>query len=90
MPQDHSNPGVLRRRRLGWLPWLIAVAAALLIAADYRDHFYGLLPFGLLALCPLMHGLMHRGHGVRNRGGAYARGPVADARRKTRRGNARA
>ena len=28
-----------------------------------RDHFPALLPFAILAACPLMHVFMHRGHG---------------------------
>ena len=40
----------------------VAVAGFYLIT-EHRAHLYGLLPFLLLAACPLMHLFHHRGHG---------------------------
>lgn len=33
--------------------------------AEHRAHVVQYLPWALLALCPLMHLFMHRGHGER-------------------------
>jgi len=33
------------------------------LIAEHRAHLFGLLPYGLLLLCPLMHFFMHKGHG---------------------------
>lgn len=40
----------------------LAIAVFLLLR-EHRAHFLGLLPYGLLLLCPLVHLFMHRGHG---------------------------
>lgn len=39
----------------------VAVAAYFLIT-EHRAHLYGVLPFLLIAACPLMHLFHHRGH----------------------------
>lgn len=39
----------------------IAVAAYFLIT-EHRAHLYGILPFLLIAACPLLHFFHHRGH----------------------------
>ena len=59
-----------RRARL---PWQVALAAFLAIAAfflwtEHRAHLFGALPYLLVLLCPLMHIFGHghgghRGHG---------------------------
>lgn len=40
----------------------LAIAGFLLIA-EHTAHFFGLLPYALLLLCPLLHLFMHSGHG---------------------------
>lgn len=52
-----------------WKTWP-GVCAMLLIAGllfflvtEHTAHFFGLLPYGILLLCPLMHLFMHKGHG---------------------------
>ena len=40
----------------------LAIAAFFLLA-EHRAHLFGVLPFLLLAACPLLHFFMHRGHG---------------------------
>ena len=40
----------------------LAIAAFFLIT-EHRAHVLGALPFVLLLLCPVLHLLMHRGHG---------------------------
>lgn len=44
------------------LAGLLALAAYFLFAG-HRAHLLGALPYLLLLACPLMHLLMHRGHG---------------------------
>lgn len=46
-------------------------AAGFLLVMEHRAHLYGILPFLILALCPLMHFFMHRGHG--GHGGSSAK-----------------
>jgi hypothetical protein len=48
--------------------WAGALIVFLAIAGFYlftehRAHLFGALPYLLLLACPLMHLLMHRGHG---------------------------
>lgn len=52
-----------------WRSWP-GICAILLIAAllfflvtEHTAHFFGMLPFGILLLCPLLHIFMHKGHG---------------------------
>lgn len=40
----------------------LAIAAFFLIT-EHTAHFFGVLPFALLLLCPLLHLFMHTGHG---------------------------
>lgn len=40
-----------------------ALAAAYFLWTEHRAHVIQFLPWGILALCPLMHLFMHRGHG---------------------------
>lgn len=46
--------------------WLLATLSAALVAAyllypEHRPHFFGLLPYAFLFVCPLLH-LFHGGH----------------------------
>jgi len=58
---DHSP---LNRSK--WLaPFCVfALAAGFFLWTEHRAHVLGALPYLLFALCPLMHFLMHRGHGA--------------------------
>ena len=51
----------------------IAIAGFFLLT-EHRAHLFGVLPFLLLAACPLLHFFMHRGHG----GHAEHKPPHAD------------
>lgn len=55
------------RSRATWI-WLgfIAVAGFFLLT-EHRAHTLGMLPFLLVAACPLMHLLHHGGHGSHGR-----------------------
>ena len=37
--------------------------AAFFLITEHGAHLFGVLPFALLLLCPLMHLFMHGGHG---------------------------
>jgi hypothetical protein len=60
-------------QRFGLKGWLfsragLALLAFLVIAAfflftEHRAHLFGILPYLLLLACPLLHLLMHGGHG---------------------------
>lgn len=69
------------RRGPGWralIAFLVfAGIAALLLTEEHRAHTLGLLPFLVLALCPLMHLFMHHGHG------GHGSGPAAPAEPQT-------
>ncbi len=40
-----------------------AAIAAYFLITEHRAHLFGILPFLLLAACPLLHFFHHRGHG---------------------------
>ncbi|MHB8776575.1 MAG: DUF2933 domain-containing protein [Anaerolineales bacterium] len=39
------------------------VIAAFFLITEHTAHVFGLLPYVLLLLCPLLHMFMHSGHG---------------------------
>ena len=55
---------MLDRFRLPWSPGfcVLAATAAFFLWEEHRAHILGLLPYGLLLLCPVTHFRMHRGH----------------------------
>lgn len=50
---------------------LLAFAAGFYLWAEHRPHVLAYLPFALLLACPLLHLLMHRGHGSAGRGSGH-------------------
>ena len=44
------------------LLWFLAITAFFLIT-EHRAHVLGALPYVLFLLCPVLHLLLHRGHG---------------------------
>jgi hypothetical protein len=42
-------------------------SAAFFLITEHTAHFFGVLPYALLLLCPLLHLFMHHGHGVQQR-----------------------
>ena len=62
-PAEHdSTPTGFWRSRYAIGLLVFGAIAAYFLLTEHRAHFFGALPFLLLA-CPLMHVFMHRGHG---------------------------
>jgi hypothetical protein len=51
------------RSRAGLTLIVFVGIAGFFVVTEHTAHFFGALPFLLLALCPLMHVFMHGGHG---------------------------
>lgn len=66
MHQEHStSPGDNRQRTISRWVWIgFAAIAAYFLITEHRAHLFGVLPFLLLAACPLLHLFHHRGHGA--------------------------
>jgi len=62
MDQQHARPSFLKTP-FGVVSTIAAVGASVYLWVAHKDHVLALLPFALLAACPLMHVFMHRGHG---------------------------
>ena len=60
LDQDSAPPFWRSRYAIGLL--VLGAVAAYFLLSEHRAHFFGALPFLLLA-CPLMHMFMHGGHG---------------------------
>ena len=50
------------RSRAGIATLCLLGLAGVLLLIDHAGHLFGTLPYLLIAACPLMHLLMHRGH----------------------------
>jgi hypothetical protein len=61
-PQPGGVGGFLRSRTGIVLIVFLAIATFYLVT-EHTAHFFGLLPYGLLLLCPILHLFMHGGHG---------------------------
>ena len=66
-PEPPSLNALRSRSRLALL--LALMVAGYLLLSEHRAHFIAVLPWLLLALCPLMHVFMHRGGGHHHGGG---------------------
>ena len=51
-----------RGPRINWVLIGFLAIAAFFLLTEHRAHALGVLPFLLLALCPLMHFFGHGGH----------------------------
>ena len=52
------------RSRTGLAMLAFLAIAVFFLATEHTAHFFGVLPFLLLLLCPLLHLFMHGGHAV--------------------------
>ena len=55
--------GNFLRSRTGLALIAFLAIAAFYLATEHTAHFFGVLPFALLLLCPILHLFMHGGHG---------------------------
>jgi hypothetical protein len=62
MDHEHSGPSPFRRSRAGLTLLVAAAVGGFLLFTEHRLHVLGLLPYGFLLACPLMHMFMHHGH----------------------------
>lgn len=51
------------RSRTGLVFFAFLAIAAFYLVTEHTAHIFGILPYALLLLCPLLHLFMHRGHG---------------------------
>lgn len=49
--------------RTGFVTVTFLLIAAFYLITEHTAHVFGVLPFALLLLCPLLHLFMHGGHG---------------------------
>lgn len=67
--EDHTKSRRQPVRMPAWLGFcLFLVIAAFFLLKEHRAHVFGVLPFLLLLLCPVIHFFMHRGHGAGGHG----------------------
>ena len=60
-PQPSSNSSL--RSPTGFILVAFLAIAGFFLVTEHRAHLLGILPFLLLLACPLLHLLMHGGHG---------------------------
>lgn len=46
----------------GLCAMLLIAGLLFFLITEHTAHFFGVLPYGIFLLCPLLHLLMHRGH----------------------------
>lgn len=65
MNTQHGLHGVgeWARSRTGLVTIALLAIAAFFLIVEHYAHVFGLLPFALVLLCPLMMLFMHGGHG---------------------------
>jgi hypothetical protein len=51
------------RSRAGLVLLAFLAIAAFFLLTEHTAHVFGVLPYVLLLLCPLLHVFMHHGHG---------------------------
>ncbi|MBF7731710.1 DUF2933 domain-containing protein [Pseudomonas sp. N040] len=58
-----------------WVFWGFVAIAGFFLLTEHTAHLLGVLPYLLLAACPLMHVFMHHGHAGHRRGHGHAQPP---------------
>ena len=63
-PHNHrSGTGSFLRSRMGLALLGFLLIAGFYLVTEHTAHVFGVLPYGLLLLCPILHLFMHGGHG---------------------------
>lgn len=64
MTAEHEHPkGEAGPGRVGWVLIGFIAVAGFFLFTEHRAHVLGILPYLLLAACPLLHFFMHGRHG---------------------------
>lgn len=66
--EANKTPGLFQMRA-GWALLVFLGIAGFFLWTEHRAHLFGILPYLLLILCPLLHLFMHRGHGKHSESG---------------------
>lgn len=62
-PEQNFNLGQWLRSRTGLVFLALPGIALFFLVTEHTAHFFGLLPYVLLLLCPFLHLLVHGRHG---------------------------
>jgi hypothetical protein len=73
--ENTSRSGGWSSLRAGAVLLAFLAIAAFLLLSEHRAHVFGILPYLLLLLCPVLHLILHGGHG--RTGGAHE-GPARE------------
>ena len=65
---DTQHEGTFRTTPVTVGVCIFVAIAAFFLWQEHRAHVLGLLPYLLLAACPIVHLFMHRGHGGHHAG----------------------
>ena len=64
--EPRSSSGRWFQSRTGLVLLAFLAVSAFFLVTEHTAHVFGVLPFLLLLLCPLLHFFMHRRHGKHN------------------------
>lgn len=60
---EQDRPPSFWKSSAGLTLLVAAMVGGFFLVTEHRAHLFGLLPYLILLACPLMHALMHKGHG---------------------------
>jgi hypothetical protein len=61
--EPRSRAGRIIRSPTGLVLLAFLVIAGFFLVTEHTAHVFGVLPYALLLLCPLLHLFLHGGHG---------------------------
>jgi Protein of unknown function (DUF2933) len=61
--EQSRRSGWFQSKRVTWVLIAFLIIIGFFLATEHTAHFFGILPFAILLLCPLMMLFMHGGHG---------------------------
>lgn len=81
-PDFTPNRFAWLRSKTVWVLIAFLAIAAFFLITEHTAHFFGLLPYALLLLCPLLHLFMHGGHGDHGAHDGHANHPPSVEEKK--------